>query len=162
MFGVVDLAIVEGVEKRLGAEGRLPLHDLSGMGAGRDTVPDLSQRGGEEGVVTVVRRRQLAEGRARVAIGAGAILGQSEYAGMSNAIYLGGKGEINVIGSTPDQPAVFGFIDPTSTGPRDVENGAKITVGSGQDAAAFNIVGGQVEIKSSSTGQIEIKTGTVE
>jgi hypothetical protein len=32
MFGVVDLAIVEGVEKRLGAEGRLPLDGLGRRG----------------------------------------------------------------------------------------------------------------------------------
>jgi len=94
-------------------------------------------------------------------LGQGAILGQSEFAAMPNTIYLGGKGEINVTGSAPNQPAVFGFVDPKSTGSREIQNGARITVGSGQDTAIFNIVGGMVEVKNSPTGQIEIKPGAV-
>jgi len=48
-----------------------------------------------------------------------------------------------------------------STGSRDIENGARITVGSGQDASVFNIVGGMVEIKNSPKGLVEIKPGAV-
>ncbi|MGB8354635.1 MAG: LamG-like jellyroll fold domain-containing protein [Chthoniobacteraceae bacterium] len=95
-------------------------------------------------------------------LGQGAILGQSEFAAMPNAVYIGGPaGGIDVAGSTPDQPAVFGFIAPNGTGRRDIANGGRITVGSGQDASVFNIVGGIVTINNSAAGQIAIKPGAV-
>jgi len=95
-------------------------------------------------------------------LGQGAMLGQSEFAAMPNAIYLGGPaGAIDVVGSTPDQPAVFGFTAPNATGRRDIANGGRITVGSGRDASVFNIVGGIVTINNSAAGVVAIKPGAV-
>ncbi len=102
-----------------------------------------------------------------IELGPGAILGQSDYSGAVNTIYnSSGKATIKVIGSTPDEPAVYGFVNPDNTGKRTIESGsgrgdvhAQLIIGSGQDSATFNIIGGSVNVNNYLNSEVNIQPG---
>ncbi len=101
-------------------------------------------------------------------LGAGATLGQSEYAGVENSLANTDNGVIKVMGGTRDQPVTFGYVGPGGTGKRTVENGsargdsqAQIIIGNGKDTSTFAIVGGQVSVTNFAGSGITINPGAM-
>ncbi len=97
-------------------------------------------------------------------LGAGAVLGSVEY-GIEDGL-LNNKGTIKVLGSTQDEPAGFGCVNPVSNGKRTLKNGtadgknkADLAIGSGTDAATFVITGGQVNLDNFTGSSVEINSG---
>ena len=74
------LLIVEGAQKAVRGELRFALEHLPGMGCGGGAVSQLSQGCGEEGVVRVIGRGQLAERLNRIGIKACGVLGAAKMA----------------------------------------------------------------------------------
>lgn len=82
----------------------------------------------------------------------GGLLGQVEYGRFDTA--FNNLGEVQVVADTDARPSVFGSINPSRNGARTVFNGvepraasggvkARFQIGDGQDAAVFNVMGGQ-------------------
>jgi len=101
-------------------------------------------------------------------LGVGTALGQSEYAGVDNSLVNTGKGVIEIIGSTREEPVTFGYSGPNGTGNRVIENGAargdshaRFIVGSGKDAATFAVIGGQVNMTNFAGSSVEIQPGAM-
>jgi len=99
-------------------------------------------------------------------LGAGVVLGQTEYAGVENSLTNTGKGVLKVIGGAQDQPVTFGYIGADSTGKRTIENGtaagnsqAQLIIGAGKDASTFTVVGGQVNLTNFAGSSIAINPG---
>jgi hypothetical protein len=101
-------------------------------------------------------------------LGAGAVLGQVEYAGDANFITNNGKGVVEVMGSTREDPAIFGYAGANGSGARTIENSlgrsdnhAQLIIGSGKDAATFEIIGGLVNVNNYASGSVTINPGAM-
>ena len=101
-------------------------------------------------------------------LGAGVVLGQSEYAGMDNSLANTGKGVIRIIGGTRDEPVTFGYAGPDGTGKRIIENGAarggsqaQLTIGTGKDGSTLAIIGGFVDVTNFAGSSITINPGAL-
>jgi len=99
-------------------------------------------------------------------LGAGVVLGQTEYAGVENSLTNTGKGVIKVIGGARDEPVTFGYAGPYGTGKRIVENGAargnsqaQLIIGNGKDTSTLAVIGGQVEMTNFAGSNVEIQPG---
>ena len=97
-------------------------------------------------------------------LGAGTVLGSVEY-GVEDGL-LNNNGTIKVLGSTRDEPAIFGCVNPVANGKRTLENGtadgknkADLVIGSGTDTATFVITGGHVDLDNFAGSSLEINSG---
>jgi len=98
-------------------------------------------------------------------LGAGVVLGCAEAANGEGA--LANTGQVQVIGSSAQDPAVFGLVHPEQTGARSIVNGtpdgaakARFTIGDGRDASVFRVVGGNVEFDNNAGSSTEILPGS--